>query len=195
MAAAVKKTTTARKPTVKKAAQKPAKATSAPKGKKTTSTTPKASTRPAKAVKKTASKKVTTPMPTNMDFKPGSDTAYIWEEIQKGGASRRDVMDRISQHYAKVTTRGGKPKPVSTVMNYLIRRAIASGKYEIVSSWTVAPVVEETPKKTKVATSKPAAKKPAAPTKKAAPAKAAPKKAATAKPSAAKPSKAVAAKR
>lgn len=163
MPATTKKPSTVKKAVPTKAPQKAVKKTAKPKAHPTkppaTRKAAKVSQRPptkkaATSKPATAKKRATPPPPTDMVFRPGSDSQVIWEEILKGGTSRKDVLMRLAAHYSGVTTRGGKPKPISTVMNYLIRRAVQTGKFEVVSSWSVRPIAgteEVAPKPAKVA--------------------------------------------
>ena len=124
-----KKTTTATKSTVKK----PGKTTVAP-AKRSTVKAPPSVKRAGKtpvAKKSTPAVKATPKRvirPTiGVNFRPGSDAEVVWGFIQAGGASRKEVQEKIEAHFAGVVTRGGQPKPISTVMNQVIRRAVADG--------------------------------------------------------------------
>lgn len=73
-----------------------------------------------------------------IDFAPGSDLAVVWEEILKGGSSRREVLARIHERFKGATTRGGNPKPAATIMNQVIARALDAG-YTVEESWRLVP--------------------------------------------------------
>jgi hypothetical protein len=72
-------------------------------------------------------------------FRLGSDVSVVLEQLMTGGASKREVASRISKLFAGQQTRGGKPKPVSTIMNQVEGQMKARG-FRVESNWRlVAP--------------------------------------------------------
>lgn len=166
MATAVKKAVPinkapARKPTMHKpakaakaapakAAQKAVKPVKKATAHKVAPTAPKKAQKATQPPAKKATKRPTMPATpkkvrvrptyTDMNFRDGSDAAIVWKALQAGGTSRKDVQTRLEEHFADQVTRGGKPKPVSTVMNQVIRRALQTQKFRVVSAWVIAPI-------------------------------------------------------
>lgn len=94
-----------------------------------------------KASLKTTTKKATpkrTLEDMGVDFAAGSDMAIAWEIIQEGGESRQDVAKKLEAKFGDRTTRNGKPKPISTIMHQVIKRALASG-YVMEQQWRMVP--------------------------------------------------------
>lgn len=82
--------------------------------------------------------------PSNsIDFTPGTDMATAFEEVLAGGESRADVSHRLADRWKDNKTRNGNDKPVSTILNHVIRRAKANG-YEIVQTWKLVKSGEST---------------------------------------------------
>lgn len=77
--------------------------------------------------------------PQDVNFTPGTDMAVAFEEVLKGGGSRADVSHRLSSMWSGSKTRNGNSKPVSTILNHVIRRALSTGKYEIRQEWKLVP--------------------------------------------------------
>lgn len=98
----------------------------------------KAAGRSKAVATRTAPAKRTETQGTN--FRPGSDAEFIFHEALKGGTSRQEVVTRVKEHYKEQPTRNGGPKPVSTVLNQVIRRALSTGDYEIVESWKLRKI-------------------------------------------------------
>lgn len=71
-------------------------------------------------------------------YRMGSDVQVVVEELLKGGADKHDVAQRILNRFGEQTTRSGKPKPVSTIMNQVLEQMLARG-FVIKSTWTLAP--------------------------------------------------------
>lgn len=96
------------------------------------------------AAKKTATKPrgttttTTKRQPTGVDFKAGSDMALVWSVIKKGGPTRRDVLQSCREALSATKTRKGGEKPVSTIVNHVLRRAEGSG-WTVKSSWKIVP--------------------------------------------------------
>lgn len=91
----------------------------------------------AKAVKtaaKTTKTKRTSAPTMSINFHEGTDMAIAFAEILKGGTSRSDVSQRLAKIWENTKTRNGNSKPVSTIMNHVVRRAKANG-YRIEQSW------------------------------------------------------------
>jgi hypothetical protein len=63
-----------------------------------------------------------------------SDLAIAMRELLVGGETRQEVMHRVTQLLQGSQTRGGKPKPVSTIINHALNRALAHG-YKVEASW------------------------------------------------------------
>lgn len=80
----------------------------------------------------------------SIDFHEGTDMKTAFEEVLKGGASRAEVSARLAAMWADNKTRNGNVKPVSTILNHVVRRAKANG-YQIVQTWQVVPPNEESP--------------------------------------------------
>jgi hypothetical protein len=70
----------------------------------------------------------------SIDFQPGSDMYIAFQEVQKGGESRQAVGHRLQEMWTDHKTRNNKPKPVSTIMNHVVRRAKANG-YRVEQTW------------------------------------------------------------
>lgn len=137
------------KKVVKKATKKVAKKVALRKAKRTrTDATPatEATTTPAttaaKKIVKKASKpagkktadKTKRPPTMSINFTKGTDMQVAWEEALKGGASRSEVSARLAERWADTLTRTGNAKPVSTILNHVVRRARANG-YVIEQTW------------------------------------------------------------
>jgi hypothetical protein len=132
-------------PATKKITKKLAKKVSTAKAKRTIkkaasakATTKSVAKRAAK--KSTGAKKPATPT-MSIDFQPGTDMYTAFEEMQKGGASRTDVSQRLAEMWSDVKTRNGNTKPVSTIMNHVSRRAKANG-WTIEQTWKLVPPAE-----------------------------------------------------
>lgn len=69
-----------------------------------------------------------------VDFKAGSDSAVVFEAMKAGADSRLTITKSLQEHFSGQKTRGGRDKPVTTVMNAVLERALKAG-YEIESSW------------------------------------------------------------
>lgn len=82
--------------------------------------------------KKAAAKKAAVVGP--LKFAPESDLAIAYEEMLTGGEDRLAVHHRIAERFKDSTTAGGNPKPVSTIMNQVARRAAESG-HTVKSEW------------------------------------------------------------
>lgn len=98
-------------------------------------TSPETSPETSKVEEKTTPKKS---KGYGVNFREDSDLAIVWEEVQKGGSSRREVAENCRKRFEGRTTASGKPKPVSTLLNQVVSRALASG-YVIKESWQIVP--------------------------------------------------------
>lgn len=76
----------------------------------------------------------TKPIVIAVSFEPGTDMAVAFEEALKGGASRAEVVMRLKSKWLNHRTRNNRPKPVSTILNYVLRKALANG-YVIEQHW------------------------------------------------------------
>lgn len=120
------------KKVAKKASKKVARKVAKTKGARAATSTP------AKAVKKAAAKttktKRTSAPTMSINFQPGTDMEVAFREVLKGGTSRTDVSQRLAEIWKDTKTRNGNSKPVSTIMNHVVRRAKANG-YVIKQTW------------------------------------------------------------
>ena len=115
---------------------------------------------PAKLVKKPTSRvstkkgttgakrKPSTPS-MSVDFAPGTDMETAFQEVLIGGDSRAAVSHRLAAMWTDTKTRNGNDKPVSTILNHVIRRARANG-YEIQQTWKLVKVDGSSPTPAKV---------------------------------------------
>lgn len=71
---------------------------------------------------------------TGVDFQEGSDAKTVFEFMLAGGDTRAAITAALQDHYKDQTTRGGQPKPVTTIMNAVLTRALNAG-YTIESHW------------------------------------------------------------
>jgi hypothetical protein len=74
-------------------------------------------------------------------FRPGSDVAIVLEELIRGGDNKHDVANRIARRLEDRRTKGGNPKPVSTVMNQVQSQMTARG-FTVQSGWRLVPPVD-----------------------------------------------------
>jgi hypothetical protein len=94
-------------------------------------------------------------------FTTDSDMSLVLGEMIKGGRDKHEVSVRIGKLLADRSTRTGKPKPVSTIMNQVERQMLARG-FEIDGRWKfVPPPADKLAPKTSVRRGRPAAQKPA----------------------------------
>jgi hypothetical protein len=77
-------------------------------------------------------------LPTGVDFVAGSDMETAFKAVLEGGESRAAVAHRLAEIWKDTPTRNNGPKPVSTIINHVVRRALASG-YKLVQSWQIVP--------------------------------------------------------
>jgi hypothetical protein len=140
---ALKKALKASKKVVKKDGVVPS--TTAKKTVKTATKTSKKITRTraktdgtATPAKKSRTRKPQRPTMT-IDFTPGTDMEVAFLEVQKGGASRAEVTKRLAEMWKNHTTRNGNSKPVSTIVNHVVRRARANG-FEIEQTWRLVKI-------------------------------------------------------
>jgi hypothetical protein len=129
----------------KKASKKVARKVASTKAlRKTKLSADKASAPAVKAVKKPARTKTTkssaapakrkSSPSTSVDFAAGTDMHTAFEEVLRGGASRAEVSKRLADMWKEAKTRNGNDKPVSTILNHVIRRARMNG-YEVQQTW------------------------------------------------------------
>lgn len=71
-------------------------------------------------------------------LRPDSDVAIVLEEMVKGGADKHEVATRLTKRFENSTTKSGKPKPVSTVMNQVIH-AFKERGFTVESTWKFLP--------------------------------------------------------
>jgi hypothetical protein len=110
--------------------------------KKTTlSTDTKVIKKPGKKVLKPSQKNARARRSPSMsiNFGEGTDMKVAFEEALRGGSSRSDVTNRLAEMWKDHKTRSGKDKPVSTVINHVVRRARENG-YEIQQTWKLVKV-------------------------------------------------------
>lgn len=74
----------------------------------------------------------------------GSDQSVILAEMVKGGADKHDVIERCVKMFEGQKTSGGKPKPVSTVVNQLLV-AFKERGFTVESTWRFVPPAELKP--------------------------------------------------
>lgn len=118
------------------------------KAKKTMKRPSEASSKPPTKAKATTTTAKRRP-PVGVDFKAGSDMATVWGVIKKGGATRREVLQNCRDALKDNLTRNGGEKPVSTIVNHVLRRAEGAG-YTVKSSWKLMPpATTDTTKKIK----------------------------------------------
>lgn len=94
----------------------------------------------AKTVKTTRTRKPGTPS-TSINFAEGTDMATAFEEVKKGGVSRSAVAARLTAMWKDNKTRSGNAKPVSTIINHVVRRAKENG-YAIKQTWQLVKADE-----------------------------------------------------
>lgn len=124
----------ARKKVTQEGAPTPVKKTAAAKPTKAMKTVKKAvKTSKATSAPQTMKRKRKNTLPTG-DFNPDTDMYVAFQEALAGGDSRTDVTRRLASKWEGVTTRNDKPKPVSTIMNHVVRRALANG-YRVEQYW------------------------------------------------------------
>lgn len=105
----------------------------------------------------TSKKKSSSPTPDRDEYgyRRGSDVSVVLDELLKGGTDKHDVARRISARFQGRTTRGGKQKPISTVMNQIQNEMVKRG-FRVQSSWKLLPpangVVLPRPARTRKAT-------------------------------------------
>jgi hypothetical protein len=58
--------------------------------------------------------------------------------VLQGGESRVQVSRALSEDWKDSPTRAGGAKPVSTIVNHVVRRALSSG-YHLEESWRLVP--------------------------------------------------------
>jgi hypothetical protein len=92
----------------------------------------------AKSVKTTAATRGATAERDEWGITAGTDQSIILEEMIKGGADKHAIIERCNERFAGQTTSGGKPKPVSTVVNQLIHAMTARG-FTVESTWRFVP--------------------------------------------------------
>lgn len=108
--------------------------------KKTSSTASPTST--SKDARTPAKKRAAPSM--SIHFAEGTDMRTALEEIIKGGGSRGDVASRLTEMWKEHPTRTGREKPVSTIINHVVRRALANG-YVIEQQWRLVKADGSTP--------------------------------------------------
>lgn len=81
-----------------------------------------------------------------VNFLPGSDFATVFSAMLDGSDSRVAITRSLQDYFSGTQTRGGKPKPVTTIMNSVLTRALDSG-YTIDSHWKLIPPADEAPAK------------------------------------------------
>jgi hypothetical protein len=96
---------------------------------------PSTSKAPATPAKKTAVER------NEYGITVGSDQDIILREMIAGGADKHEIIERCNVLFAGRTTSGGKPKPVSTVVNQLIHAMRAKG-FKVESTWRIIPPAE-----------------------------------------------------
>lgn len=69
-----------------------------------------------------------------LDPTKDSDLSMALREMITGGTSRQEVLHRVRANLEQSTTRNGRTKPASTIMNHALNRAEAHG-YRVVSTW------------------------------------------------------------
>lgn len=72
-------------------------------------------------------------------FVVGTESAFISDELVKGGSTRVEVMHRISGQLS-AKTRKGNDKNVSSLISGILRKLYAKG-YTIEATWRVVPSV------------------------------------------------------
>jgi hypothetical protein len=80
----------------------------------------------------------------SINFAEGTDMRTALEEVMKGGSSRGEVAQRLAEMWKDTPTRTGKEKPVSTIINHVVRRAKMNG-YDIEQTWKLVKVDEDAP--------------------------------------------------
>lgn len=94
-------------------------------------------------------------------FRKGSDISVVLAELLKGGESKHHVATRISEVFEGRQTKGGNPKPVSTVMNQVENLMRARG-FQVESSWKLVPpangIIAKPPRARKARARKPVQK-------------------------------------
>lgn len=76
--------------------------------------------------------------PGSLNFANGSDMALAFEELQRGGATRTEVNRRIMERFADARTKRGNPKPVTTIVNQVLKRAAENG-WTVQAMWHLVP--------------------------------------------------------
>lgn len=117
----------------------------------TTTTKGKKTSTPKKTTTKKAQVQESTPREyTPEGFIEGGDSAIIASALTEGGLDRKDVNRIAEERIAAssgLVTRGGKEKYVPSMVSSILSRLLATGEYEVYSSWQLVPI--EKPKKTR----------------------------------------------
>lgn len=71
-------------------------------------------------------------------YRVDSDVAIVLDELMAGGADKHTVAARIAKRFEGQTTRSGRPKPVSTIMNQVESQMKQRG-FTIESMWKLVP--------------------------------------------------------
>lgn len=94
---------------------------------------------PAKASKATATKKESIERERDEHgITAGTDQSIILAEMVQGGESKHAIIERCNTLFDGKVTTGGKPKPISTIVNQLVHLMAARG-YTIESTWKLVP--------------------------------------------------------
>lgn len=104
---------------------------------------------PAKAVTAKPRKQQKPRESRGMKFNVGSDMALAFEELQRGGQTRTEVNARIMERFGETKTRAGNPKPVTTIVNQVLRRALENG-WTVEASWRLVQPAGGAPEGVKV---------------------------------------------
>jgi hypothetical protein len=87
-------------------------------------------------------------------YRVDSDVAIVLEEMMTGGEDKHAIAERLAKRFEGQTTKSGRPKPVSTVMNQVQSQMVQRG-FTVESTWRLVPpengVLQEAPKRTRTA--------------------------------------------